>query len=315
MNYASNLRYIHGLETMVSIAAEGSHAVVGGNWQIFAKMIENSGATLHRSTDVTTVSAVKGGDPGAAVRYSLTTKATASTGSTEEASAYAIDFDSVVIATPWQYASIEAGDDVVRQTIDEIPYMRLHVTLFTSPFTLHPKFFGMKPGDKPPRSILTTLKKDETPHPGPDGVGSPGVYSISALRVLINPETKKKEYLYKIFSAEEISASYLSKLLGTRVPDDIVSEEKATGITPITWHHAHVFNSYPIELPRVTFQDPVVGNGVYYTSGIESFISTMETSALMGMNVARLVADDLTGPSGAKAPVDGEAHEVTPDEL
>lgn len=30
---------------------------------------------------------------------------------------------------------------------------------------------------------------------------------------------------------------------------------------------------------------------MWYTSGIESFISTMETSSLMGMNVARLVVD------------------------
>ena len=30
---------------------------------------------------------------------------------------------------------------------------------------------------------------------------------------------------------------------------------------------------------------------MWYTSGIESFISTMETSSLMGMNVARLVND------------------------
>ena len=33
------------------------------------------------------------------------------------------------------------------------------------------------------------------------------------------------------------------------------------------------------------------GGGIWYTSGIESFISTMETSSLMGMNVAKLVVD------------------------
>ena len=34
---------------------------------------------------------------------------------------------------------------------------------------------------------------------------------------------------------------------------------------------------------------------MWYTSGIESFISTMETSSLMGMNVARLVVDRWNG--------------------
>lgn len=33
------------------------------------------------------------------------------------------------------------------------------------------------------------------------------------------------------------------------------------------------------------------GAGIWYTSGIEAFISTMETSSLMGKNVARLVLD------------------------
>ena len=43
----------------------------------------------------------------------------------------------------------------------------------------------------------------------------------------------------------------------------------------------------------MTFEDVQLDKEgkVWYTSGIESFISTMETSSLMGMNVARLVAD------------------------
>ena len=40
-----------------------------------------------------------------------------------------------------------------------------------------------------------------------------------------------------------------------------------------------------------------MARGFYYTSGIESFISTMETSALMGMNVAQLIVDDFQGRS------------------
>ena len=42
----------------------------------------------------------------------------------------------------------------------------------------------------------------------------------------------------------------------------------------------------------MTFEDLELATGFYYTSGIESFISTMETSALMGMNVAQLIVDD-----------------------
>lgn len=53
-----------------------------------------------------------------------------------------------------------------------------------------------------------------------------------------------------------------------------------------------MWNSYPYELPRVTFEETELARGFYYTSGMESFISTMETSALMGMNVAQLIVDD-----------------------
>lgn len=53
-----------------------------------------------------------------------------------------------------------------------------------------------------------------------------------------------------------------------------------------------MWQSYPYEYPRVTFEDPELARGFYYTSGMESFISTMETNALMGMNVAKLVVDD-----------------------
>lgn len=45
----------------------------------------------------------------------------------------------------------------------------------------------------------------------------------------------------------------------------------------------------------MTFEDTELARGFYYTSGIESFISTMETSALMGMNVAQLIMDDYLG--------------------
>jgi prenylcysteine oxidase/farnesylcysteine lyase len=60
----------------------------------------------------------------------------------------------------------------------------------------------------------------------------------------------------------------------------------------ISWYYPHVWNSYPYELPRVTFEELELARGFYYTSGMESFISTMETSALMGMNIAQLIVDD-----------------------
>jgi prenylcysteine oxidase/farnesylcysteine lyase len=75
------------------------------------------------------------------------------------------------------------------------------------------------------------------------------------------------------------------------VPDDLGNVSPTSG-EAITWYYPHVFHSYPIESPRVTFEEIELARGFYYTSGIESFISSMETSALMGMNVAQLIVND-----------------------
>ena len=37
MNYAQNLQQLHGLETLVSVAAEGAISVKGGNYLLFKK--------------------------------------------------------------------------------------------------------------------------------------------------------------------------------------------------------------------------------------------------------------------------------------
>lgn len=232
-------------------------------------------------------------------------------------------FDKVIIASPWQFSNISAQEGVIRHSIDTIPYTKLHVTLFASPFSLRPGFFGLEPGSKAPSTVYTTLGADEEPHKGAEGVGRTGFYSISTLRTVINPSTAKIEYLYKIFSAEAVSASFLSDILGAKVPETFTTtheetETKDAGVDVISWYYPHWFYSYPIELPRVTFQDPIIGDGLYYTSGIESFISTMETSALMGMNVARLIADDITEAAGKnKTDVGdgGETHPFSNEEL
>ncbi|KAL2211035.1 Prenylcysteine oxidase [Sarocladium strictum] len=309
VNYASNLAFIHGLETMVSFATDGAMAVDGGNWQIFDGMVARSGAFVNLNTTVTSIDLIGDDKKTSSPQYTISTKdiASASTVSDE----HPIAFDGVIIASPWQYSDIKAPKSVVREVIDSIPYTRLHVTLFTSPHRLRPGFFGLQPTDRSPTSVYTTLREDETPQVGKDGVGGTGFYSISTLQVVVNPKTGAEEYLYKIFSVEAVTPTFLSDILGADVPESFTSGDA------ITWHHAHVFNAYPIELPRVTFQDPVVGDNVYYTSGIESFISCMETSALMGKNVARLAVDDLL----AKEDEDwvmvekALAGEALPDEL
>ncbi|KAH8673269.1 prenylcysteine oxidase [Xylariales sp. PMI_506] len=299
VNYASNLAYIHGLGAMVSMAAEGAMAIAGGNWQIFSNMVASSEAHVYLNTTVTSL-AVKG--HASASKYVLQALSSGS----DHAETLPIEFDDVVIATPYQFSNITHEAGVIKQPVDAIPYVTLHVTLFASPFRFNPGFFKLEPGREVPISVLTTLAEGEEAQPGSDGSGKAGFFSATLVKVVVNPTTQNKDYVYKIFSPNAVTPEFLSSLLGVKVPNTFTSpvnsevEKDYDVVDPITWFHPTVFHPYPQMLPRVTFQDPILARGLYYTSGIESFISTMETSALMGMNVAKLIIDDYTGVALSK---------------
>ncbi|KAM0447779.1 hypothetical protein ACHAO4_008729 [Trichoderma viride] len=303
VNYASNLAYLHGLETMVSFATDGAMSVVGGNWRIFEHMVKTSGATLYHNTTVSAIAFAKDKTSSSAPKYEISTASAGS--SSTEPEVVATAFDDVIIASPWQFSNIEAGEGVIKHHIEEIPYTKLHVTLFSSPHKLDPEFFKLAPGSTAPSNVYTTLAEGEKPKEGTKGVGQTGFYSVSTLRTMLNPKTNTTEYVYKIFSPKPVTPQFLSELFGVKVPEAFTSGENGGdngGVDPISWYYPHWFYAYPVELPRVTFQDPILGSGLYYTSGIESFISTMETSALMGMNVARLIVDDAAGISREEVP-------------
>ncbi|KAI9643190.1 hypothetical protein NHQ30_007806 [Ciborinia camelliae] len=305
VNYGQNLNVIHGVETMVCMAIEGAMQIQGGNWQIFDGMIRSSNATIRLNHTITEISQVQDQE-----RYNIKTITTDAMGvshTNEE------PFDTIIIAAPLQYSNIKMTSTLLQHTPDEIPYVTLHVTLFTSPYGLNPGYFNLGPNDAVPNSILTTLPKN-TPYPTDpqDFAGPVGFFSISTLRKVINPSTLEYENLYKIFSPKPLTSDFLSSILNSPVPvpEDLTTISSSSNNT-ITWYHPHVWNSYPYEYPRVTFEEIQLAPGIYYTSGIESFISTMETSALMGKNVARLVIDDFLGSAEPDSePVEEKVIEV-----
>ncbi|KAI2634641.1 prenylcysteine oxidase [Xylaria nigripes] len=314
VNYASNLNFIHGLGAMVSMAPEGAKGIKGGNWQIFANMVNASNAQILLNSPVTEIGF------NADKKYKVSMAEDTDRKTFPEAQSHPAAFDDIVIATPFQFANISMREIPMQQSIDPIPYATLHVTLFASPHKFSPAFFNLPPGSAAPTSVLTTLGSDESKDsmPKQSGAGKVGFYSATLQRIAKNPHTLKSEYVYKIFSPHAVTPGFLSKLLGAEVPESFT---RASGVEnydqgdgsadPISWIHAAIFHPYPQLLPRVTFQDPVLRDGLYYTSGIESFISTMETSALMGMNVARLIIDDYAGIPRMKAEVP-EAVPVAP---
>ncbi|ORY15824.1 prenylcysteine oxidase-like protein 1 precursor [Clohesyomyces aquaticus] len=291
VNYGSNLALIHGLETMVCMAASGAMSIDGGNWRIFSHMLKAS-ATTHLNTTVNQISKQLDGT------YAVTT----SSGDTTL-------FDTVILAAPLQFSKLVI-DPAPKHVPDQIPYVKLHVTLFASPHKLDPAFFNLAPGKLVPQFVLTTLPPNEYFGPNPDGVGLPGFFSISVVGAGLNPHSTPKnrpEFIYKIFSPKAVDADFLSKILGVDVPEE---EESENG--PVSWIYHKLWHSYPYEYPRVTFEEIKLDEGLFYTSGIESFISTMETSALMGKNVARLIVDEWKTGKGSVVQMESEQEYKSP---
>lgn len=208
VNYGQNLNTIHGLETMVCMAIEGAMSIDGGNWQIFDGMLKASNATLILNRTVDEITKAKG-------KYVLKTLSTATVADDALSLPYWEDsFDTVILAAPLQYSDIKLEKDLLKHTPDEIPYVKLHVTLFTSPHPLDGAFFNLTPDAEVPTTILTTLPADEIPADPQHGAGSIGFFSISTLRNVTNPKTRQPERLYKIFSPEKITSEFLSNILG-----------------------------------------------------------------------------------------------------
>jgi prenylcysteine oxidase/farnesylcysteine lyase len=280
------------------MATNGAMQIDGGNWQIFAHMLKASRAVVHLNTSVARIS--KQQDD----RYEVTT----STGQTSV-------FDDVILAAPLQYSDLVIHPSP-HHVPDEIPYTKLYTTLFASPFRLNQEAFNLDASTLVPQYVLTTLPPSEIPV---DGVGSPNFYSISLSDAGINPESTplRLEYIYKIFSPARVNATFLSHILGQSVSNEEAEHGNVNGT--VSWIHHKLWYSYPREYPRVTFEEIKLDDGLWYTSGIESFISTMETSALSGKNVARLIRDEWAAKglddSYSKAREDGTDEKLYQEEL
>ena len=340
VNYAQNLRWIHGLEAMVCLAAEGAMAVRGGNWRVFDAMVGDAGAGRMLGWEVVGVEEEDlGKKDGGRGGYTLQYREVSSSGDdssededkeSDSASGQiqpqsqhqqhqTQDFDTIILAAPYQSLNLTLHPStLLPHTPSPIPYVHLHVTLFTTPHLLSPTFFNLSPDEDPaPKTILTTLPPHEEPGQGGASGGSPGFFSISLIRSLRNPGMGgRTEFLYKIFSPERVSGEFLARVLGVGEgegrlddydDDEDEEEEEVLNQGHITRLHRKLWYSYPYETPRDAFEPIRLsprgpsgkeeggggGGGIWYTGGMESFISTMETNALMGRNVARLVVDEL----------------------
>ncbi|KAF9884047.1 hypothetical protein FE257_002332 [Aspergillus nanangensis] len=282
VNYGQNLPLIHGLEAIVCMATDGAMAIDGGNWQIFDGMLRSSNSDVRVNQSV---SAITRNNPDETWTVKYQTSDATGTPNREQS----LSFDEVVIAGPLQYSDISITPPLPHIP-DDIPFVKLHVTLFSSPHRLSTKYFNSQ---NPPETILTTLPPGTNLGSTQKGVGPAGFWSISTLRTVNAPDSAETHYVYKIFSPEQVTAEFLGNILGLNDTDAHTAADTHIGDLPkhdISWYHEKIWRPYPYLYPRVTFEEPVLAPNLWYTGGIESFISTMETSALMGKNVAALIA-------------------------
>lgn len=303
VNYAQNLDQIHGVETMVSMATDGAMSIQGGNWQIFDSMIKSSGATLHLNTSVTEITYLADSN-----KYALKTTTpihdSDDTQGPTSISAHSA-YDSVILAAPLQFTNITFSPPLTNPP-PEIPYVSLHVTLFTSPHALSRSAFNLPPDSDVPTMILTTPNSNSS---------SPIPFNSITLLDILSPSPSfqnsnpapgtmsEEQYLYKIFSLQPLNASFIANSFLE------IDDEDSTGdsVDAITWMYQKRWDSYPYLPPRVTFDGTRLDEkGLWYTSGVEQFISTMETSALMGANVAELVVSSWGGAADATCAVKEE---------
>lgn len=304
VNYGQNLPQIHGLETMVCMAAEGAVSIEGGNWRIFDGMLKSSSADVKLNT---TVTSIERNDAGG----TFTIKSVSEDHSNKKQEHSNNVFDEVVIAGPLQYSGIHISPPL-EHTPDEIPYVTLHVTLFSSPHKLSPQFFGLGPNDQTPETILTTLPKETSLGTEKLGAGPARFWSISTLRT-VTTENNEHHYVYKIFSPERLTGEFVAQVLGIQNSASVdLDGNSAISDLPkddISWFHEKIWHPYPFLHPRVTFEELNVAPSLWYTGGIESFISTMETSSLMGKNVAALMVQSWKGQDATSSDEQG------PDDL
>lgn len=182
------------------MAANGASSVTGGNWQIFAKFIEVSGANLHLNTEVTSIKRKS------STQWTIASK-TATT-----------DYDSVILAAPYHLTNVTITPSSISDQIPAQPYVYLHVTIFTTTSaTPNPAYFNLSPNATAPIFVLTT-SENERANEAAGGKG-PEFEVIEYLAKLTTTDGVESddEFVVKIFSLEEISDDWLDTVFDGKV--------------------------------------------------------------------------------------------------
>ncbi|OUM55692.1 hypothetical protein BVG19_g5269 [[Candida] boidinii] len=265
VNYAQDLDIIDGLGALVTVSATSAGSVSGGNWQIFENFIEASNANVSLNTVVNKISKLDSNQ--FQIEYNVVDSQDEDRLET---------FDIVILAAPIEQTNITYNFKFNKNTeIADTEYVSLHVTIFstTKKISNGNLYFG---ADNVPQSVLTTESD------GSKGSTDPIFNSLNQIGYI----KETKEYIYKIFSMQELDISTVTSFFKNK-------RSSKNDIEINNFYHKHWY-SYPILKPITKFNEfELDSDGFYYLNSMESFISTMETSALAGANIAALISAGL----------------------
>ncbi|CAH7671177.1 prenylcysteine oxidase [Phakopsora pachyrhizi] len=282
-NYGQDVSTIHALGALVSLAGSEGYSIKGGNRQIYENFATRSGAKLHLSRQVTSISRVKGSQERGETpisKFVLGSRRTnnRSVGSHEQELDNDLPFDVVVLAAPFHQTRFDRLDVGRLNSIPDQPFVHLHVTLLVTNLTSpSAKLFGGAENERAPRSIYSTMMRNVL------GAGKRPIFnSLNYIRNIGKREGVIGDMnVVKIFSEGEMSDETLGELFK--------SSENILWLKRIEW------DSYPILNPlksKSSFTPTKLADSFYYLNGFESLISTMETQTVSAWNVANLITRD-----------------------
>ncbi|KAH9926192.1 uncharacterized protein B0H18DRAFT_1006933 [Fomitopsis serialis] len=246
VNYAQNVDSIHALEGLCSLAATGASSVKGGNFQIFEQFLERSGASVHLNTTVISRA-----------------------------------YRAVVLAAPLHQAAIYISPPGFAEIPPPQPYVRLHVTLLTTPSSSHnPARFNTN-DSRVPTYIMTSYNGvRQHVSPDPDFVAMAFHGQLKNADGELYQGVHGEEHVVKIFSRQRLSDEWLEGMFGK-----------------VGWLLRKEWDAYPVLTPTTTFPSIKLARGLYYVNAFEPLISTMETETVAARNAVDLLLREELGAS------------------
>ncbi|CCX04324.1 Similar to DnaJ homolog 1, mitochondrial; acc. no. P87239 [Pyronema omphalodes CBS 100304] len=265
-------RYSQNLGTITAfgalLAADHAHSVGVDVAALWAAMAEKSGATLRLGAEV---QGIERGSWGGWYVNSTS-------------SPLLEMYDTVVIATPWGLSPLTQSLEQQLQPEDiprNVSYVDQHITLFVSTAKISNDEFGGV--DTVPGLILTTPCSWEyrniSGYTGRDGLGQPPFWVLSRIGESYG-DMGKREYVYKVLSADKISDDLIQRWLG-RGKDFVV-----------VWRgYEKAAHSLLLPNQESAFSKIQLDQGLWYTGSIEEAATGIDMGAVMGENVAALIVD------------------------